>query len=261
MDDQTTAAIRAYFAKLGLADNIADIYLALYSHGPQTLSSLARTSGVERTRIYRLLDELIHANLIESETQYARGLIKAAPIANLQLLILQREQELTALKDELGLIQQVLGRNQLASPATRVQTYEGPDAIRTMAWHMLDATEPVFSYVWQPLNDYLGGTFMTQWANEAVKRGLQRRILSNVELKANHIRGTSYSIINQNAFPITHNADVYGGVVAYYQWHAGDVYGFELHNRPIAQAQRLLLGRLWQESAHNEPTAPSSAQP
>jgi sugar-specific transcriptional regulator TrmB len=80
-----TIAVRTYFAKLGLDAEIADMYLALHTHGPQTISELSRTSRVERTRIYRLIDRLLTSNLIEVETHYKRGIIKAAPIANLHI--------------------------------------------------------------------------------------------------------------------------------------------------------------------------------
>ncbi|MEK7153681.1 MAG: helix-turn-helix domain-containing protein, partial [Patescibacteria group bacterium] len=101
-------AIRTYFGKLGLEPEIADIYLALHANGSQTISELSRTSGVERTRIYRLLDKLMDTNLIEVESHYKRGIIKPAPIANLNILISKREQELKSLQDELELIEQVL---------------------------------------------------------------------------------------------------------------------------------------------------------
>src|SRR5687767_2632205 len=124
-----TAAVRTYFAKLGLEAEIADLYLALYAHGPQTISELSRNSRVERTRIYRLIDKLLESNLVEVESQYKRGIIKAAPIANLHILIAKKEQELKSLQDELGLIEQVLARNSLSSPATRVQFYHGPEGV------------------------------------------------------------------------------------------------------------------------------------
>ena len=82
-----TGAIRTYFAKLGLEAEIADIYLALHTYGPQSISQLSRNSRVERTRIYRLIDQLMDSNLIEVESPQKRGIIKAAPIANLHILL------------------------------------------------------------------------------------------------------------------------------------------------------------------------------
>jgi sugar-specific transcriptional regulator TrmB len=138
-----TTAIRSYFKKLGFEPEIADIYLALHAHGPQTISELSRNARVERTRIYRLIDKLLESNLIEVETRYKRGLMRAAPIANLHILISQKEQELKGLQDELELIEQVLARNSLSNPATRVQFYQGPAGIRQMQWNLFRAKRTV----------------------------------------------------------------------------------------------------------------------
>jgi sugar-specific transcriptional regulator TrmB len=71
-----TAVLRTYFRKLGLEPEVADLYLALHAYGPQTISELSRHSKVERTRIYRLIDVLLEANLIEVETHYKRSILR-----------------------------------------------------------------------------------------------------------------------------------------------------------------------------------------
>jgi DNA-binding MarR family transcriptional regulator len=219
-------AIRTYFAKLGLEEEIADLYLALHTHGPQTISELSRNARVERTRIYRLIDKLMSSNLIEVETQSRRGIIKAAPIANLHILITEKEQELHALKDELDLIQQVLARNSLSSPAARVQFYSGPEGIRQMLWNELDAADTVLGYHFQPLDTAVGAAFMARWAAELKKRGI------------------TYRLLPPEALALTHSCDVYSDTVAYFNWQDGEVFGFEIHNKQIANAQRHLLREL-----------------
>jgi predicted transcriptional regulator len=221
-----TAAIRTYFAKLGLEEEIADLYLALHTHGPQTISELSRNARVERTRIYRLIDKLMSSNLIEVGTRSKRAVIKAAPIANLHILIAEKEQELRSLKDELDLIQQVLARNSLSSPAARVQFYGGAEGIRQMLWNELDASAAVLGYHYQPLDTAVGAPFMAQWVAEAKKRGIEYRLLAPDALK------------------LTHSCDVYDDTVAYFNWQDGEIFGFEIHNKQIADAQRHLLGEL-----------------
>lgn len=252
-----TDTIRTYFAKLGFAPEIADIYLALHSHGPQSLSSLARTSGVERTRIYRLLDELVRSNLIEAEVEYKRGIMKAAPITNLHILINQKEQEVASLKEELELVEQVLGRNQLSSPATRVQVYHGPEGIRQMIWNQLQSANPIYGYSNRIFDEYVGRPFMQRWVEEFERRRLKKFALINDEFVASwhgfklpgrRIRGMEYNALPQDVFPITHGCNVYNDVTGYFNWIGGDVFGIELYNRQIADAQRVLLRGLWQQS-------------
>ena len=252
-----TAAIRTYFAKLGLEREIADLYLALHANGPQTISALSRSAHVERTRIYRLIDKLLASNLIEMETRSKRGIIKAAPIANLHILINQKEQELRALQDELELVEQVLARNSLSSPATRVQFYHGPEGIRQMLWNELQAKGTLLGYHYQILDSGVGNTFMHRWAAEVEKRGLKRQVMFGeayvdswrARTPGGHrIKGIEYHYLPAEALAITHSCDVYGDTAAYYNWQDGEVFGIEIHNKQIAAAQRYLLQGLWAQS-------------
>jgi hypothetical protein len=228
------AAIRTYFAKLGLATEIADIYIALHEYGPQSISQLSRNSRVERTRIYRLIDQLMDSNLIEVESQYKRGIIKAAPIANIRILITQKEQELQSLTDELELIEQVLSRNSISSPATRVQFYKGAEGIRQMQWNLFQAKSDISSIMQGPMQEVTGDKFWERWGEKWNQGDVQIRLLINEQ------------------FLKTSNADIYDNVAAFYDWHGNDVYGVEIYNQQIADAQRVLFESLWQAATKIE---------
>jgi Predicted transcriptional regulators len=259
-----TAAIRNYFTKLGLEPEIADIYLALHTHGPQSMSELSRNSRVERTRLYRLIDQLLESNLIEVESQYKRGIIKAAPISNLRILISQKEQELQSLQDELELIEQVLGRNSLSSPATRVQFYQGPQGIRQMIWNTLQAKTDIVSFSYRILDEATGRAFMERWAAEFEEKNLQERLLVNDEFieswrenkpkvtNQRRIGGITYHHIPEETFKITHSASVYNDVTAYFHWKDNEVFGVEIYNKEIADSQRQFFEILWPKSTPEE---------
>jgi predicted transcriptional regulator len=209
------SAVRAYFAKLGLEQEIADIYLALYSNGPQTISSLSRTAGIERTRIYRLIDKLLDSNLVELETQHKRGLIKAAPISNLRILINQREQELKNLTDELELMEQVLSRNSLSLGDTRIQFFAGPEGVRQMLKRELQSQGKISGYNSIDLQAIVGKKYWENHLAELKKRDIVPRFFS--EPPAN----------------TTHTCHVYDDTVAYI-FTDGQVYGLELQDARIA---------------------------
>lgn len=261
-----SSAVRSYFAKLGLEPEIADIYLALHSFGPQTISELSRNAKVERTRIYRLIDKLLESNLIEVETHYRRGIIKAAPIANLHILISQREQELKSLQDELELIQQVLARNSLSSPATRVQFYQGREGIRQMLWNELNAKSEIVGYNYRILEEGTGKKFMQNWTEEFEKRGLTCRLITGDDFATSwsegqksfgegtgeRIKGMQYHCISPKDFKITHSCDVYDNVVAYYHWKDNEIFGIETYNQEIADTQRQFFEMIWKKSKPEE---------
>lgn len=257
--DNTSAAIRTYFGKLGLEAELADIYLALHAHGPQTISELSRTSKVERTRIYRLIDRMMESNLIEVETHHKRGVIKAAPVSNLRILINQREEELKNLQDELGLIEQTLARNSLSNPDTRVQFYHGPQGIRQMMWNELNSKTEILCYANRILEEATGKAFMNRWTDGFEERRMTSRLLMNDDFITSweagkrsgiatdrKVEGMDYVIVPEDIFRIKHLSDVYDNVTTYYHWKDGDVFGIEIYNDEIADSQRQFFELLWQ---------------
>lgn len=255
-----TAVIRTYFSKLGLDSEIADIYLALHSYGPQTISELSRTAKVERTRIYRLIDQLMSSNLIEVESHYKRGIIKAAPIANLNILISQREQELKSLQDELGLIEQVLARNSLSSPATRVQFYQGPEGAKQMFWNETKSKTQICGILYENMQVKTNSRFFERWVKKCNEEDLHfRGIFGDAFIKSQQdwylahnnerLKHWDSRQIDNETMPITHSTIVYDDVVAYYNWKDGEVFGIEIYNKDIAATQRHLFEMLWQQAA------------
>ncbi|HEV7453754.1 MAG TPA: helix-turn-helix domain-containing protein [Candidatus Saccharimonadales bacterium] len=254
-----TSAIRNYFARLGLATEVADVYLALHANGPQTISELSRTSNVERTRIYRLIDTLLSSSLIEVESHYKHGVIKAAPIANLHILLAQKEQELKSLQDELGLIEQVLARNSLSSPATRVQFYHGPAGTKQMFWNETRSKTEVLSVLYQNMQIKTNSTFFERWVALCNERNLTfRSIISDTFIasqeawynahKNERLQNWEGRYVTAGVFPITHSMVIYDNVVAYYNWKDNEVFGIEIYNQDIGDAQRILFETIWAKS-------------
>lgn len=252
-------AVRTYFAKLGLEREIADIYLALHTHGPQTISELSRTAKVERTRIYRLIDKLMGSNLIEVEAHYKRGIIKAAPIANLRILITEREQELKSLQDELELIQQVLARNSLSNPATRVQFYRGAEGHKQMMWNEARAGSQVLAIVQQIEPQRTGKTFFDRWVDECNKNDTSYREIHSDDFRKGYaewyrkhdtarLKTFEARYVSPKTFRIRHSTDIYNDVIAHYLWKDGEIFGVEIHNKEIADEQRQFFELLWEKS-------------
>ncbi|HEX9153228.1 MAG TPA: helix-turn-helix domain-containing protein [Candidatus Saccharimonadales bacterium] len=252
-------AVRTYFAKLGLASEIADIYLALYTNGPQNISELSRSSGVERTRIYRLIDKLLDTNLIELESHYKHGVIKAAPIANLNILISKREQELKSLQDELELIEQVLARNSISSPATRMQFYNGSAGVKQMYWNETKSKGEICCILHYTMQIKTDSRFFERWVARCNERNLHFRGIIDDEFIAGHrlwytnhdnekLKHWSSRHIDKDEFAIPHGTVIYDDVVAFFNWKDQEVFGVEIYNKSIADTQRQFFEMLWEKS-------------
>ena len=251
-------AVRTYFAKLDLEPEVADIYLALYAHGPQTISELARSAEVERTRIYRLLDKLKNNGLVEVETQYKRSILRPAPISNLHVLISRKEQAVKALQSELTVIESMLSRNTLESPSTRVQFYQGPSGIKQMLWNETKATTEVVVILANNMQSRTREAFFERWVRRANEQQIRFRGIVGDEFiqtqrrwyarrQNERLQHWEARYVPPEVFAITTGLTVYNDVVNYQHWQDGEVFGIEVHNRQIARLQRQLFELLWSQ--------------
>jgi sugar-specific transcriptional regulator TrmB len=256
-----TQAIRAYFFKLGLSSEIADIYLALYAFGDQTISELARHSSVERTRIYRLMDELQAANLIEVEVQYKRKVLRAAPIANLQILLSKKEQDLHDLYKGLGDLETTLARGGQQASATKVQAYQGTEGLKQMFWNQTRGTTENLSILHETVQIRTNLVFFERWVQAFNNRNIKSRSVFGDNFVHNQqtwykkyanerLANWQGKYIPEGLFPITHSVVIYDDVTSYYNWKDGVMFGIEIYNQQIADAQRQFFEILWNQGIH-----------
>ncbi|HEU5122134.1 MAG TPA: helix-turn-helix domain-containing protein [Candidatus Saccharimonadales bacterium] len=254
-----TQAIRAYFFKLGLSSEIADIYLALYAYGDQTISELARHSGVERTRIYRIKDELLASNLIEVESRYKRQIFRAAPISNLQILLTKKEQDLRELYKGFGDLQNSLSHHRQQSETTKIQAYRGIEGLKQMFWNQTRTTSGEnLSILYENMQSRTKLAFFERWAEVMRERRIAARSIIGDNFvktqkdwykKNKNKRMSQWSgrYVPEGVFPITHSTVIYDDVTSYYNWKDGEIFGIEIYNAEIATAQRQFFEILWNQ--------------
>lgn len=255
-----TSPIRDFFAKLDLEPEIADIYVALHRYGAQTLSELARTSGVERTRIYRLTDRLAELSLIEQEVRYKRRILRAAPLTNLRLLIIKREESLARLWTELSSVEQLLAPTAgLSLPTMRIQSYHGPEGLKQMFWNETKGHTENLAILYENMQMKTNAKFFERWVLACNEHGIAFRgivgehfLASQRAWYAKHhtLRLANWQArqIAEEVFPIRYSTVIYDDVVAYYTWLDEEVFGTELYSQDIADAHRRWFDMLWRQA-------------
>lgn len=252
-------AIRNYLADLGLDLDIAEIYLALRTCGAQSLLQLSRNSQIERRRIYRLLDKLEGSGLIEIEETHKRKLYKAAPIANIQIMLSKKEQELRGLQERLRLLDMMLAENPDTSPDTRVQFYKGGDGIKQMMWNETRGTTENLAILYENMQGRTNNSFFNRWVEKCNDRKINfRGIIGPHFIKTQqqwYQKHQNDRLVMWQArylppeiLKIEHSTVVYNDVIAYYNWVDGEVFGIELYNRQIADHQREMFEILWEKA-------------
>lgn len=252
-------AVKDYFAKLDLEPEIAQMYISLHTYGPQSLSELARRSGVERTRIYRLMDTLKSSSLIETEQQYKRTILHAAPLTNLEVLISKKEQEVKELHSELHALHQSLGQASNDSALTKVQYYQGSEGVKQMLWNQTKSSSENLSVLYENIQMRTKLAYFERWVQTCNTKGLSfRGIIGDNFIKSQQawygsnanerLQRWEARYIAPELYAITHSMVLYDDIIAYYNWKDGEVFGIEIRNHEIAAAQRQLFEIIWNQA-------------
>lgn len=251
--------IRDYFSRLGFEQDIADAYYTLYTQGPQTISSLARNSGVERTRIYRLLDDLQASSLIEIKIDAHKKILQAAPISNLELQFAKKEQELIRLQQELPSLQRILAEDITKPSGTQIHFYHGEDGAKQLLWNETRAHSEITAILYENIQIKTAERFFERWVERCNDRDLKfRGIVSDPFIESQNVWYATHNnerlknwqarYIDSKQFAINHSTIMYDDVVCYYSWQDHEIYGIEIHNPEIAETQRAFFELLWDQA-------------
>jgi sugar-specific transcriptional regulator TrmB len=250
---------------------VADIYAALVQYGPQTISELSRSSGVERTRVYRNLHELQSLQLVEIELQPHRQIIQAANLQNLENTLAKKRANLDILATQITKFQNQFGSVLGIELATKVRFFRGQSGIEQMLWNQTKAKSEIISILSENLQSHTKRAFFERWVDRCNERGLvTRSIVDDTFIAAQkqwYGGAFSHSLKNWSArkmpsslSEVPHRTTIYDNVTTYFSWQDDDLFGIEIHNQNIADTQRQHFELLWKKSKplQAKPPLPSS---
>ena len=129
--------IAEFLDKLGFSAEAISLYTALTQNGPLTLLEASRKANLERTKLYRLIDELKDQGLVEEIPAYKRRTIKAASLSTLEMMVREQEVKSKSLAGTLPAFSQAIQSLVHSVPANNVIYYHGREGIKQMTWHLL----------------------------------------------------------------------------------------------------------------------------
>lgn len=254
---QTNDVIQTFLTLLGFKPEETTIYLTLTQKGALTVLELSRTTGISRTQVYRIVEEMEAKGFIEQIIDEHRKLAQPVPVRELAPLIRQRQSEAVEAERLFPGVRELLEANVGTNQAdTKVLFYRGKQGLRQLVWHTLRAQKTVLGYTYRRLEEYLGEDFMGDWRDSFVRKGLlMRDIYSDEYLESiaptGHIpHSTAHYVsryVTNTLLTVNLQMDIYNDVVAQYNWHEGEVFGVEIYNSKITGFHKQLFEIVWRQ--------------
>lgn len=252
--------------RLGLTPDEAKVYMTLLEE-PMSHLEIARKSGVNRTKVYRVADTLIKHGLITEEMNDEGRELAANNPANLEIALTTAEEQLTQKRNiyskTLPMLQTMFEAGGQPSGADFVvNTYEGVDGFKQMLWNELKTKGEILIYGHGTIQDLIQSP---AWAEKHRTKTLEagytiREIVNPRGKPENFTKNSDFvekayqkRLIDPKILPLAHQMCIYNDTVAIYNWHNGQKVGCELINKSFADTQRAVFENFWKKAKYSHP--------
>ena len=245
-----------YLNALNLSGNEATLYLELLKE-PQTHLELARVTGINRTKVYRLVDDMEKRSLVSRRTDDRGTFITASDPRTLEVELVTEEEKL---KGKRAVFNKLLPElKHLQSAGTHnpesfvVETYEGLEGFKQMLWHELKTKTEVVIFGSGSIENLVESR---RWAEKhramSVEAGYKVREILNPGKKASDFtkneefkKQYNKRLIDPKKLLLEHQIVVYNDTVATYCWRGNQKVGLEVINHANAEMMRQLFEHYW----------------
>ncbi len=239
---------------LGLTNEQGKLYLELLKE-PSTHLRLAHSTGINRTKVYRLIDDLEKLSLVTRRTDDRGTFLVATNPSTLEVELVNQEQKLekqrAAFKHLMPALEQITADE---GKGFVVLTYEGIEGFKQMLWHELKTQGEELIFGCGTIDDLVPER---QWAEKhrqmTVDANYTIRELLNpgdkVEpftLNQNYMHRYTHRDVSKDLLRLENQICIYNDTVATYHWRDGENVGFEVISESYARTMRQLFEHYWQ---------------
>ena len=229
--------------QFGLNMNQAKTYLALLELGQTGVIPLARKTGIKRTTLYDLLEELEKKQLVARTQKDAKRLFLALDPSNLEKTLEEKREKLEKLMPALKALVNTTGTKPV------IRYYEGLEGIKEVYRDTLSYNGELLAFVSENILDKLGQEFADEYKEKRKKANIQVRILVPQKPELQKELATAkedlrtYRFVSAEKYPFTMELNIYGNKIALMSFQ--EELGIIIESNEIAQNLRYLFELAW----------------
>jgi len=250
----------ASLRRLGLTADESAIYITLLQN-QSTHQELARKTGVNRTKVYRIAEDLEKRSLINKQTDDRGTFLIATDPGTLDVEITNKEQQLQSQRDTfvdlLPELNELQRRGGNVPGLFEVNTYEGVTGMKQMLWHELKAKNEVVIFGSGTIEKLVDSRRIAEKHRSlSVDAGYLVREIINPGKKAKDFTSLeefkaifSKKLIPETVLLLEHQIVIYNDTVAVYSWRGQNgespKVGYEVINKSYAHMMRQMFDHYW----------------
>lgn len=247
--------ILSVLRQAGLSDEAAAVYVALCKE-ESTHLMLSRQTNINRTKVYRVVQELEQRGLVSRQTDDRGTFLQACDLGVLELELSAHEQQIREQRAAVHALTPALQQLRTNTQSDMiVRAYEGADGFKQMCWHELKAQDELLVLGGGTTEELIPNRY---WAEkhrqlsveagykvfEIVNDAPQQTFTDNAEF----MKLYSYRVLLPSILPIGGQTVIYNNTVAVYHWENGQKTGVEIINPAYAAMMRQIFKAYWAQA-------------
>lgn|GEM_PF-455224 len=242
--------------ELGLKRDEAKVYLELYRN-PSTHLRLSRETGVNRTKVYRIVNDLQKRSLVVRRTDDRGTFLVASEIAGLEVSLVQQEEQIKQRRRTLQNLVTDLDTLKDNDTAFLVQTYEGFAGYKQMCWHELRAKGDLLALGNGTIEEEASDSAWSRHHRQRqIQAGYKTLEITNYNYGENGIEAFAaralleaglyeHRRLSPDILMFDGQTVIYNETVAIYHWKHEKKVGIELISKTYADMMRQIFYQYW----------------
>jgi sugar-specific transcriptional regulator TrmB len=244
--------IQNLLSALGLTDKEQTIYIASLKHGPQSASTLSKRTGLARSTVSFIFNELIKKGFGNKNTKEKTTYYSVIQPESLEYIILEKQAEskrqMQEFKDLLPLLNSI--QNQF-SQVPKVQYYEGVDGLCRILDDFCKIDQTVLyisshNNMHPKIRKYVYDVYLPICNKQSHKN----KIILNEGKKSDEYKQKAskaydeFIFTNPEKYKFSLTTAIYGDKVAFWSYDPKDMSGVIIENQLIADNMRTMFKAL-----------------
>lgn len=247
--------VTKYLLSLNIDEVGVLIYKKLLTKGEMTILQLSRSTGIERTKLYRLTETLKNEGLIVERLEYNKRYLQASPLKNLEIRAKEVIAKSAFVSSNLFQFINIATAFKSSELPTNVKFYHGPEGIKQVLWNQLKADKEICAYSYRNLKEIVEQKFFDKWKDEVDRLGIIVKDLRSDEFTESAkkftpspFKGDIIKYISSDILDISIELDIYNDTVVIFNWYKGDEYAVEITDNKLSKMQKQIFDMYWKKA-------------
>lgn len=252
--------LRVQLRQLGLSEDEAMVFMSLLD-APRTQLEVSRATGIARSNVYRLVDQLASKGVVHESVTDNGKLIASALPESLELLVVEQERLARERRAGFDKILPILKNIQGRDSAFETKTYSGIPGLKQMLWNELKTQGEILMFSCGPLDQVTGRYWAENYRAEIIHRGIVQRSIENKKIQpspsasqlSEHEAYPDFYLVRyipDHVLAIHHELTIHDDTVSFYNsWTDNTQIGTEIKNPFLAAFMRQMFEHYWSIAA------------